>query len=378
MANAMTVVSDLGGGAHGHLGTVLNPVDYGLISVEPYVRTPHPGALNIPAGTALHETIRLKEERKENIALYREGLDVERALINQIVAAVDQEYLQELRDDVTNTITKTIPEIIAHLITCYGDVDPMSLMEQEDKVRNLIWNINDPPVNMFNKIEYLVKLAKAAQMPKTQAQIVNLGLYLVKKTNDFEAALLTWYGRPVVEQTWVNFKTHFTAAQRQLKKIRGITMQNTPYHQVNQIAAQLSEDFTRLRTDVVNSVTDLVRHESPAAPPVPLPASQNDQAAMMNATMATNAEMLRLIQDMQHQMAQLKASNGGNATPDNKNPHRSQFRHRRNLSSYCWTHGACSHQSKDCRNKRQGHKDEASFANKLGGSTSYCPTTTSA
>ena len=53
----MTVVSDLGGGAHGHLGIVLNPVDYGLISVEPYVRTPHPGALNIPAGTALHETI---------------------------------------------------------------------------------------------------------------------------------------------------------------------------------------------------------------------------------------------------------------------------------------------------------------------------------
>ena len=104
--------------------------------------------------------------------LYREGLDVERALINQIVAAVDQEYLQELRDDVTNTITKTIPEIIAHLITCYGDVDPMSLMEQEDKVRNLIWNINDPPVNMFNMIEYLVKLTKAAQMPKTQAQIV--------------------------------------------------------------------------------------------------------------------------------------------------------------------------------------------------------------
>ena len=94
--------------------------------------------------------------------------------------------------------------------------------------------------------------------------------------------------------------------------------------------------------------------------------------------MATNAEMLRLIQDMQHQMIQLKASNGGNATPDNQNPHRSHFRHCRNLSSYCWTHGACSHQSKDCRNKRQGHKDEASVANKLGGSTSYCPTTTSA
>ena len=37
MANAMTVVSDLGGGAHGHLGAVLNPVDYGHLSNESYV-----------------------------------------------------------------------------------------------------------------------------------------------------------------------------------------------------------------------------------------------------------------------------------------------------------------------------------------------------
>ena len=51
-------------------------------------------------------------------------------------------------------------------------------MEQEDKVRNFIWNINDPPVNMFNMIEYLVKLTKAAQMPKTQAQIVKPGAVL--------------------------------------------------------------------------------------------------------------------------------------------------------------------------------------------------------
>ena len=107
---------------------------------------------------------------------------MERALINQIVAAVNQKYLQELRGDVTNTITNTItttiPEIITHFITCYGDFDPISLMEQEDKVRNFIWNINDPPVNMFNMIEYLVKLTKAAQMPKTQAQIVKPGAVL--------------------------------------------------------------------------------------------------------------------------------------------------------------------------------------------------------
>ena len=35
----------------------------------------------------------------------------------------------------------------------------------------------------------------------------------------------------------------------------------------------------------------------------------------------------------------------------------------RNISHYCWTHRACNH---------TGYKPEATFENKLGGSTYYC------
>ena len=34
---------------------------------------------------------------------------------------------------------------------------------------------------------------------------------------------------------------------------------------------------------------------------------------------------------------------------------------------YCWKHGRCRHKSADCRNKEPGHKDSATFGNKLGG-----------
>ena len=43
---------------------------------------------------------------------------------------------------------------------------------------------------MFNKIEDLRALAEAAHVPKTDAQLVNQGLDLIKKTNNFEQALL--------------------------------------------------------------------------------------------------------------------------------------------------------------------------------------------
>ena len=52
MANAASVTSNQGGAMNGHLGQVINPVSYTIVSPVPYVEPLHPGALNIPAGTA--------------------------------------------------------------------------------------------------------------------------------------------------------------------------------------------------------------------------------------------------------------------------------------------------------------------------------------
>jgi hypothetical protein len=50
-ANAQSVYSNLGGGQHGHLGIVLTPAAYGLISNTPYETPTHPGQMTIPPGT---------------------------------------------------------------------------------------------------------------------------------------------------------------------------------------------------------------------------------------------------------------------------------------------------------------------------------------
>ena len=163
--NSQTVVSDLGGGAHGHLGLVLPADEYALVSPVPYVFPVHPGALHIPAGTAQHEAIRLRDEHKERIRVYREALGVQQALLKQIVAAVDEEYLKELRNEHTNAITLTIPEILSHLTTTYGQVDSSDLRKQEEQLTLFHWNVNDPPAEMYNLVENLVKASIAAGMP---------------------------------------------------------------------------------------------------------------------------------------------------------------------------------------------------------------------
>ena len=50
-ANAQSVYSHLGGGAHGHLGLLLSPAQYALLSPVPFLRPVHPGPLAIPPGT---------------------------------------------------------------------------------------------------------------------------------------------------------------------------------------------------------------------------------------------------------------------------------------------------------------------------------------
>ena len=123
-----------------------------------------------------------------------------------------------------------------------------------------------------------------------------------------------------------------------------------------------------MRNEIVaamNSISMMKETESPeeALPPPAAPA--------MNAT-TTDPQLLKAIQMLQDQINILssnKDATGNNGRTSTPNPTR---RPRRNASKYCWTHGAYSHEGKDCKNKKDGHKDQATFVTKMGGSTYYC------
>ena len=93
---------------HRHLGLDLTSTEYALVSEVEYDSLVHLGSIYIPAFTTLHESIDLREEHHEKIRLFRETIDVERALIKKIVQTLDPEYLHELRNDATNSISLSL------------------------------------------------------------------------------------------------------------------------------------------------------------------------------------------------------------------------------------------------------------------------------
>ena len=136
-ANARSVLSNLGGGAHGHLGLVLSPNDYATVSAIPFVKPAHPGPLVIPPNTTNHRSNTLQDEHNEQMRVFRETQGVEQALLQQIVETIDSQYLLALRNRQTNSITRPIHEVLDHLITTYGRITPQMLDDQAESVAKM-------------------------------------------------------------------------------------------------------------------------------------------------------------------------------------------------------------------------------------------------
>jgi len=178
-ANASSVYSDLGGGQHGHLGLVSTTPGYALVSAIPYVRYVHPGPLVIPVNTSIGCAKQLCEEHQEHKTLFKEMIDLEKVLITLLIQAIPSVYLHQFRNVHSNAIDQQIPAIFTRLMDDYGNITEDEFKDALQALRQKVFDISEPLVAMFNKIEDMVEFSKAAQVTMTDSQIVNLGIKLI-------------------------------------------------------------------------------------------------------------------------------------------------------------------------------------------------------
>ena len=227
-------------------------------------------------------------------------------------------------------------------------------------------------ITIYRPIEQLQKKATEAGIPYSVAQILEIGLTLIKSTRDFEKALGEWNALAVAK-TWEVFKSHFRDAQKDLKEIRGPTMQQAGYHHANMLASQLRDDLVHQQTEMMAMVQTLAHNiqeeNSPPTPPIEQPA--------VNATMSTGQEqMLQLLRELRdaqiaNNTSQSSRTRDQSSRVNRKTPDDANF-NRVDTSNYCHTHGACNHKSSECNRKAPGHKNNATRENRRGGSNAFC------
>ena len=91
----------------------------------------------------------------KRLSSFWEAVECRKTLIKQIVAAVEDQFLVQLHDDIANNITNTILEISAYLFDNFVDTGSADVQREEVKVKDYCWNISDPPKAFFTIIEDL-------------------------------------------------------------------------------------------------------------------------------------------------------------------------------------------------------------------------------
>jgi hypothetical protein len=432
-ANAQAVYSNLSDGNHGHLALVLSDAQYAILTQQAFVRPVFPGPLAIPAGTTAPMATVMKEAHQEAIRIFREVQGVEKALIQQIVQAVESDYLSAIRDRASNSLRGTVYEILSHLQDSYGRVSPQMLADRDQELQSMVYNTQHPIDTVFNAVADYVDLADLGHQPLTAAQMIAKAYVILNKTRRYKTAITEWNRRPEAEKTWPNFKLHFRRAHQEFRETTDITLEDS----------ELQRQNANLVQQVVNGMQEAMANEATT--------DDNSEALLQATTSATraseaNQQLTNQLQQMQQSMNLLQAqvAQQGSFPPQNQQGYyqgqqnqgyqgqqnyqnqnqgyqgnhyqgyqgnqnqgggyqgggyqgrgyqgrgyqgrgggrgyqgrgyqgRGGRNRQRNNSIYCWTHGGSGHTSTDCSSKVTGHQNNATFENKMGGSTRNCP-----
>lgn len=263
MANSQTVHSNLGGGAHGHLGLVLQPAKYAVIAPgTPYIRPVFPGTLVIPPNTTNIQAQMLSKQHREELRLFQETEAVHNTLVQQIVAAIDPMYLKSLRNPVTQAFMVPLSDILNHLMTVYGNLNPKKFLSTKNKMETFQYDLSLPVDVVFDPIDDLGELAIIAKQPMSEEQKCGLAFIIFQNTGKFKSDLKAWNRKPDNARTWANMKIHFREAHLAIRDVEDEPIANT-FNQANMVNEVIEGLGTMVRDQVAEALPPIMQLQFP-------------------------------------------------------------------------------------------------------------------
>ena len=258
------IPTTLGGGNHGHVGVIMDQVDYNTMTTGiDFVNPVNPGIY--PAGLALNAAAgtRAREEaiHKELIAQFETFEGVKLGTKDLILEAVDNEYLSEIEHDTLGFLNQTPRQMIEHLLTRGGALDfadTKDLLSERDGE----WNVTENPQIYFNRVEKAIKGLIRNGINSDLNERRDIALFQLKATGEFDPAVREWEAKPAVDKTWANIKTFISAEYAKENKQNKLSAKhfkvNTMQEQAEateELIAHLTEAHTRQMETLVQTTT---------------------------------------------------------------------------------------------------------------------------
>ena len=258
------IPTTLGGGNHGHVGVIMDQLDYNTMTTGiDFVNPVNPGIY--PAGLALNAAAgtRAREEaiHKELIAQFETFEGVKLGTKDLILEAVDNEYLSEIEHDTLGFLNQTPRQMIEHLLTRGGALDfadTKDLLSERDGE----WNVTENPQIYFNRVEKAIKGLIRNGINSDLNERRDIALFQLKATGEFDPAVREWEAKPAVDKTWANIKTFISAEYAKENKQNKLSAKhfkvNTMQEQAEateELIAHLTEAHTRQMETLVQTTT---------------------------------------------------------------------------------------------------------------------------
>ena len=275
------------------------------------------------------------------------------ALKTQFLDEVEEPYVSELRNHYTGYMGVTTRYLLDHLMDRYGNITSNDLKANEARINEAL--DNSIPIDVFfQRIDDAVQYADDGKNPFTAKQILQTAFHSVNATGLYREACKEWRQKSDQDKTWTNFKRHFAAEYHEIReqqRVSGDAGFNSANHahETTDMATAL-ENLALAATADQNIVTDLI--------------ATNRRLFEANTTLATQVKSLVATN------ALLTATQGAATMNKMHNATTKSEKLPINPSGYCWSHGykvRQGHTSKTCGGKLQGHQEEATRTNTLGG-----------
>ena len=129
-ANTKAIYSNLREGSHSYISLVITDCEIWISNI-PFVNMTHPGMLIIPDSTTDHANSNIRIVQTEKVLLFRKVMRIEQALVQKIVATVEDSYLADIHNFMTNSINNTVADVLNHLKDNYGHLMTRKLLKRE-------------------------------------------------------------------------------------------------------------------------------------------------------------------------------------------------------------------------------------------------------
>ena len=240
-ANARAIHSDGGGGNNGFLGIVMEAPAYLQRAGTAFLLPIHPGPqLDHAVNATAAQITAANRAYDSELDVFRRYVQVNEAIRQQILIAVDSTYYNVLEDDTFGYADVTIIVLLAHLQLNYATLSADDLEFNRMRLSET-WNPDEPLENLWIKVKHLRAVALAGGEPFLDSTVMRLLLSALEKAGVYTHSICTWRDKPELERNWGAFQTHFIHGEKE--RLRLLTAGTTGYHGAHSALANVLPSF---------------------------------------------------------------------------------------------------------------------------------------